>query len=185
MTLTPSKMTALGSKAPDFLLADSVSGKDVTYDDVAGDVATVVMFICNHCPYVKHLNSGIVELSNEYMTRGVGFVGISANDVADYPADGPEMMKEVAQAVGYQFPYLYDESQETAIAYGATCTPDFFIYDHEKKLVYRGRFDKSRPENDEPVNGRDFRDVLEAMIAGSAVPHKQYPSIGCNIKWKK
>ena len=184
MSLTPSQMIPLGTPAPDFTLPDTVSGKDTTLKDIAGEKATVVMFICNHCPFVQHINDGLVELSNEYLAKGVGFVGISANDVTTHPGDGPEEMKKTAEQLGYKFPYLYDESQDVAKVYGASCTPDLFIFDADLKLAYHGQFDASRPENDLPVTGTDFRAALDQLIAGQKVPEDQTPSIGCNIKWK-
>lgn len=185
MSLTPSKIIPLRSAAPSFTLPDTISGRDLRLEDIMGKKATVVMFICNHCPYVKHLNAGITKISSEYISRGVGFVGISANDISDYPQDGPQYMKQTAQQEGYNFPYLYDETQEVAKTYGATCTPDFFIFDAAMKLAYHGQFDSSRPENDEPVTGESFRVVLDTLIKGEVVSIKQFPSIGCSIKWKQ
>ncbi len=184
MAFTESTMLNLGTQAPGFKLPDTVSGKDVSLDDVATDRATVVMFLCNHCPYVIHVNPEIVRVAKDYMAKGVGFVAISSNDVENYPQDGPDKMKEHAAAVGYPFPYLYDETQEVARAYDAACTPDFYVFDGDRKLVYRGRLDNSRPKNDEPLTGRDLRAALDAVLAGEPVNEKQYPSGGCNIKWK-
>ena len=184
MALTESNMLDLGTQAPAFSLPDTVSGKTISLADVATDKGTVVMFICNHCPYVIHVNDEIVRLAKDYQAKGVGFVAISSNDVARYPDDGPEQMAELAREVGYTFPYLYDESQEVARAYDAACTPDFYVFDGELNLYYRGRLDGSRPKNDEPLNGRDLRAALEGVLAGEPAPEKQYPSAGCGIKWK-
>lgn len=185
-----SNMLELGTKAPDFNLPDTVSGSNITLDDVKGEQATVVMFLCNHCPYVLHVNPEIVRLTQEYADKGVGFVGISSNDVENYPEDSPEKMTTHAAKVGYTFPYLYDESQEVAKAYDAACTPDFYIFDKDLKLAYRGRIDASRPARpSRPANGvltgEDMRAALDAILAGEPVSDKQYPSMGCNIKWKQ
>ncbi len=185
MALTESNMLSLGTQAPDFSLPDTVSGKTLSLNDVAGEQGTVVMFLCNHCPYVIHTNPEIARVAGDYQNKGIGFVGISANDVENYPQDGPGKMKEQAEHVGYTFPYLYDETQEVARAYDAACTPDFYVFDADRKLVYRGRLDKSRPQNDEPQDGADLRAALDALLAGRPLPEKQYPSAGCNIKWKK
>lgn len=185
MAFTESTMIALGTKAPDFELPDVVSGNRLSLDDVASDVATVIMFICNHCPYVKHVNEEMVRLAKDYQPKKVRFVAISSNDVENYPADSPEKMKEVAAQEGYPFPYLYDETQEVAKAYAAACTPDFYIFDGNRELYYRGRLDDSRPGNDKPVTGKDLREALDAAIAGRPAPQPQYPSGGCNIKWKR
>lgn len=185
MSLTPSKMMPLGTPAPDFALPDTVSGRTVSLADVRGEGATVVMFICNHCPYVKHVNGELVNLANDYRARGVGFVAISANDVDSHPEDSPEKMKQVAAEQGYPFPYLYDETQETAKAYDAACTPDFFVFDADLKCAYRGRLDDSTPGNDEPVTGADLRAALDSILDGEIIPEDaQTPSQGCNIKWK-
>ena len=163
MAFTESTMLPLGTKAPDFNLPDTVSGKNYTLKEIAeGKKATVVMFLCNHCPYVVHVNPEIVRLANEYSQKGVAFVGISSNDVENYPDDAPDKMKVVAEQVGYSFPYLYDETQEVARAYDAACTPDFYVFDGELKLVYRGRLDDSRPGNDKPLTGKDLRAALDA-----------------------
>ena len=185
MAAVPSNMLPLGTAAPDFKLPDVVSGKPLSLTSLQSDVATVIMFICNHCPYVKHVNKGLVELATDYQTRGVAFVAISSNDVTAYPADAPEQMKEVATEQSYPFPYLYDEDQSVAKAYQAACTPDFYIFDASMKLVYRGQLDSSRPRNDIPVTGEDVRAALDAVLAGEAVSEVQRPSIGCNIKWKE
>lgn len=185
MALTESNMLPLGTVAPAFTLPDTVSDKEVSLDDVVGENASVVMFLCNHCPYVIHVNEEIVRVVEDYQSKGVGFVGISSNDVDNYPQDGPELMKTHAAEVGYNFPYLYDESQDVAKAYDAACTPDFYIFDGEKKLVYRGRLDSSRPNSGNPLTGVDLRAALDAVLNGGDVTDKQYPSAGCNIKWKR
>lgn len=177
-------MTPLGTEAPDFLLRDTVSGNSLRFADVAGGKGTLVMFICNHCPFVKHVNPQLVRLAGEYTAKGIGFVAISSNDVEAHPGDGPEQMKLQAEQTGYSFPYLYDETQEVAIAYDAACTPDFFVFDKNKKLVYRGRLDGSTPRNNQPLTGKDLQEVLEAVAAGKELPTEQYPSMGCSIKWK-
>lgn len=184
MVKTPSTMIPLGSEAPDFRLPDVVSGDELSLGDLKSDVATVLMFICNHCPYVKHLQDGLVEVADEYIPKGVSFVAINSNDVQNYPDDSPERMKEVAEEKGYQFPYLFDETQEVARAYDAACTPDFFVYDRDLRCVYRGQFDDSRPGNGKPVTGKDMRMALDSIVAGEAIKWEQVPSIGCNIKWK-
>jgi len=175
----------LGSEAPPFALPDTVSGKTIRLEDIASDKATVVMFICNHCPYVIHVNDEIVRIANDYIEKGIAFVAISSNDVVNYPQDGPEEMKKHAQKLKYPFPYLYDESQNVARAFDAACTPDFYVFDKNLKLVYRGRIDDSRPSSNTPLTGGDLRAALDAVINGQAVAEKQYPSGGCNIKWKK
>jgi peroxiredoxin len=179
-----STMVKLGALAPDFTLPDTVSGREISLDSIKSGRATVIMFLCNHCPYVKHVNAGLVALANDYQPRGAAFVAISSNDVEAYPQDGPEEMRAVARALGYPFPYLYDESQDAARAYGAACTPDFFIYDGDMRLVYRGQLDDSRPKNNLPVTGKDIRAVLDSLLAGEPVSTEQRPSIGCSIKWK-
>ncbi len=184
MAYTESNMLPLGTKAPFFDLPDTVSGEMVNLENIRSEKCTVVMFLCNHCPYVIHVNPEIVRVVRDYQPRGVRFVGISSNDVKNYPQDGPEKMKEHAAAAGYKFPYLYDESQEVAKAYDAACTPDFYVFDGDLKLVYRGRIDGSRPKNDLPLTGADLRAALDAVLAGKPVAEKQYPSAGCNIKWK-
>ncbi len=185
MAATPSNMLALDTKAPDFKLLDTVSGKEKTFTDIKGDKGTVVMFICNHCPYVLHVNDEIVRIANEYQPKGIGFVAISSNDVENYPQDAPELMTEQAKKTGYTFPYLYDETQETAKAYKAACTPDFYVFDKNDKLVYRGRLDESTPKNNEPLTGKDLRKALDLLLEGKRIPdEEQKPSIGCNIKWK-
>ncbi len=185
MALTPSTMAMeLGSHAPPFTLPDT-DGNTVSIDDFADRKALLVMFICNHCPYVKHVADELARLGRDYEPRGVGIVAISSNDVANYPDDSPQKMKEEKAARGYTFPYLFDETQEVAKAYQAACTPDFFLFDDQRRLVYRGQLDDSRPGNDSPVTGKDLREALDAVLAGSPVPTVQKPSMGCNIKWKK
>lgn len=177
-------MLPLGTAAPDFSLPDTVSGKVLSLKDVQTDKGLVVMFLCNHCPYVVHVNDEIVRLSKEYMAKGIGFVGISSNDVENYPEDSPERMKAVAKKLGYPFPYLYDETQDVARVYDAACTPDFYVFDGNGKLAYRGRLDDSRPRNDNPLTGKDLRAALDAVLEGRPVSEVQYPSGGCNIKWR-
>lgn len=184
MVLTSSEMMPLGTKAPAFSLPDSISGKDLSLNELKSDIATVVMFICNHCPYVKHIQAPLSELAHEYTARGIAFIGINSNDIDNYPEDSPEKMREVAGEFGNPFPYLFDASQETAKDYRAACTPDFYIFDHDLKLVYRGQLDDSRPGNGIPVTGKDIRAALDNILDGKAVDANQKPSIGCNIKWK-
>lgn len=184
MSNTPSNMLPLGTAAPEFRLFDTVSEKMLSLKDVKGETATVIMFICNHCPFVLHVNEQLIALTTDYKNYGVGFVAISSNDVENYPQDSPELMKELAEDLNYPFPYLYDETQEVATAYDAACTPDFYIFNSELKLVYRGQLDSSRPGNDKPINGKDIRNSLNAIIAGNEVEQNQIPSMGCNIKWK-
>ncbi len=184
MVLTPSTMIPLGTKAPVFRLPDT-QGNLVSSDDFQDAKALLVMFICNHCPYVKHVADELAGLGKEYQDKGVAVVGISANDVTTHPDDSPGKMAEEARMRGYTFPYLYDESQDVAKAYSAACTPDFFVFDADRKLVYRGQLDGSRPGNDVPVTGKDLRAALDTVLAGKPVPSEQRPSMGCNIKWKK
>lgn len=184
MARTLSLMVELGTLAPDFELPDTISGTNLNLQKIKGSVATVIMFICNHCPFVKHINDGLVSLANDYGGKGISFVAISSNDVINYPDDSPEKMKETALNAGYPFPYLYDESQEVAKKYQAVCTPDFFIYDKDLKLVYRGQLDDSRPGNEIPVTGKNIRQALDCLLNNQPVSQEQRPSIGCNIKWK-
>lgn len=185
MAATPSTMMPLGTTAPSFELSDTVSGKTMSLSELKGEIATLVMFLCNHCPYVIHVNDELVHLANEYRPKGVSSIAISSNDVVNYPQDRPELMKMHAEKVGYPFPYLYDETQEVAKAYGAACTPDLFLFDHDLKCVYRGQLDDSRPNSNIPVTGKDLRSALEALLSGKEISDKQIPSIGCNIKWKQ
>lgn len=184
MAATPSTMMPLGTIAPSFKLTDTVSGNTLSLSELQGDKATLVMFICNHCPYVLHVNDELVRIANDYQPRGVSFIAISSNDVENYPQDSPELMKVLAKDVGYTFPYLYDETQEVAKAYQAACTPDFFLFDHELKCVYRGQLDNSRPNSQIPITGKDLRNALDALLSGEKISENQIPSIGCNIKWK-
>jgi thiol-disulfide isomerase/thioredoxin len=178
-------MLPLGSEAPPFSLPDVVKGKNVSLKDVVSDKATLVMFICNHCPYVIHVIDEIIRVANDYIPKGVSVIAISSNDAVAYPEDGPDKMKMMAMRLKYPFPYLYDESQNVARAFDAACTPDFFLFDGDKKLVYRGRLDDSRPRSGTPLTGKDLRGALDAVLEGRPVVEKQYPSGGCNIKWKK
>ncbi|HLH33444.1 MAG TPA: thioredoxin family protein [Alloacidobacterium sp.] len=184
MARTESAMLALGTKAPDFSLPDVVSGKTIDLRSAAGPKGLLVMFICRHCPFVKHLEKTLAQLGRDYKGKGIGIAAISSNDAANYPDDAPEHLAEQAQELGFSFPYLYDETQEIARAYDATCTPDFFLFDNGLKLVYRGQFDDSRPGNNVPVTGRDLRNAMDSVIAGQPVHPIQKPSLGCNIKWK-
>ncbi|QSR85414.1 thioredoxin family protein [Methylacidimicrobium sp. B4] len=178
-----SLMTPLGTQAPPFSLPDP-SGKRVSLSDFAGAPALLVIFLCNHCPYVKHLQHHLAKLIADYQRRGLAAVGISANDPVRYPDDSPERMAEVAKEVGYTFPYLFDETQAVAKAYRAACTPDFFLFDRDQRLAYRGQYDASRPGHPMPVTGADLRAAIDAVLAGKPAPAEQRPSIGCSIKWK-
>lgn len=184
MARTASTMLPLGTKAPTFQLPDVVSGKTISLDTFVGKQALLVMFICRHCPFVKHVQTELAQIGKDYSHENVGIVAISANDAAKYPDDAPDKLKEIAQQLGFTFPFCYDESQETAKAYTAACTPDFFLFDANQQLVYRGQLDDSRPGNDQPVNGKDLRAALDAVLADSTISTEQKPSIGCNIKWK-
>jgi peroxiredoxin len=184
MVVTASKMLSLGTSAPVFNLPDT-KGNMVSLADFKEAPALLVIFMCNHCPFVKHILSEMIELIEEYQARGVAVVGINSNDVASFPEDSPEMMAEVAEKAGFTFTYLYDESQEIAKAYCAACTPDFFLFDKNRKLVYRGQMDDSRPGNAIPVTGTDLRVALNDVLEGKEVSKEQKPSIGCNIKWKQ
>jgi peroxiredoxin len=186
MALTESTMMLdLGTEAPDFALRDVVTGTTVHRDDFQGKRGLLVMFICAHCPYVKHLEKGLASLGEDYAGKPLGSVAISSNDAVMYPDDSPDRLKEQAQRLGFRFPYLYDETQAIARAYKAACTPDFFLFDGELKLVYRGQFDASRPGNRIPVSGDDLRAAIDAVLQGRPVSDDQRPSIGCNIKWKE
>lgn len=184
MANTPSNMMPLLTKAPDFVLFDTVSKTKLSLQGLRGTKATVILFICNHCPFVIHVNSELVRLANDYKTRGVSVIAISSNDVDHYPQDGPEKMTEVANALNYPFPYLFDETQIVAKVYEAACTPDSYVFDENLKLAYRGQIDDSRPGNGIEVSGEDIRSALNNIIAGESVSPLQKPSIGCNIKWK-
>jgi peroxiredoxin len=183
MALTPSTMLPLGTKAPEFSLPDT-AGKKVSLSDYDNGKPLLVVFMCNHCPYVKHIQHNFAELVREYQKKGVAVVGINANDVENFHEDSPENMARVAEDIGYTFDYLYDESQEVAKAYRAACTPDFFLFDGDRKLFYRGQMDSSRPGNDIPITGQDLRDAFDRVLAGEEAPEVQRPSMGCNIKWK-
>lgn len=184
MSETLSNMLPLGTLAPEFSLLDTISGKDLTFQEVSKPQGTVVMFICNHCPYVILVIPELLKLIKTYQEKGFGFVAISANDVANYPVDSPELMTELAQKEGFTFPYLYDESQSVAKAYDAACTPDFYVFDGDKKLFYRGRMDEATPGNGKEVTGNDLKAALDALLNGKDAPEEQFPSMGCNIKWK-
>ena len=185
MALTPSTMLPLGTAAPDFSLKDTVSGKTMTLATFAGKKALLVMFICNHCPYVKHVLDGLVQLGRDYIPKGVSVIAISSNDATNYPDDAPDQMAALARSAGFPFPYLYDETQAVARAYQAACTPDFFLFDGRLALAYRGQLDDSRPGNGKPVTGADLRGALDALLAGKPVGERQIPSVGCGLKWKK
>ena len=183
MVAVNSTMLPLGTKAPDFRLPDT-SSKTISLADFKAAPALVVVFMCNHCPYVKHMREGLAKLARDYQPKSVAMVGISSNDVANYPDDSPAKMAAEAKSAGYVFSYLYDESQEVAKAYKAACTPDFYVFDKDQRLVYRGQLDDSRPGNGMPVTGKDVRSALDSVLAGKSVSPTQKPSIGCNIKWK-
>ena len=186
MAKTPSSMLPLGTQAPSFLLNDVISQTSIGLPPLDNaPPATVLMFICNHCPYVKHLNQAMIQLAQDYMPKDVNFLAINSNDVKKYPDDSPENMQHTAETLGYCFPYLFDETQEVANAYQATCTPDFFVFDHTLKLAYRGQFDDSRPGNNQAIDGASIREALDCLLAHKPVPAEQKPSIGCNIKWKE
>jgi thiol-disulfide isomerase/thioredoxin len=184
MALTESTMKELGSPLPSFSLPDVVSGRMVSPEDFADRKALLVMFLCRHCPYVKHVEKELAKLARDYAGKPLGIIAISSNDAAAYPEDAPESLKQQALELGFAFPYCYDESQDVARAFQAACTPDFFLYDAQRKLVYRGQLDDSRPGNGKPVTGRDLRAAIDAVLEGRAVSQNQRPSAGCNIKWK-
>ncbi len=184
MAETPSTMAPLGTQAPPFRLPDVTTGKIVCLDDYKRAPALLVMFICNHCPYVKHIRTRLAQVARDYQAKGVAVVAISSNDVREFPDDSPEKMAEEARTYGYTFPYLFDETQEVAKAYEAACTPDLYVFDRNRKLVYRGQFDDSRPSNSKPVTGADLSAALDAVLAGRPVSPDQKASVGCNIKWK-
>ncbi len=183
MALTPSTMVPLGTAAPEFSLPDP-SGTIVSLNDFQGSKAYLIAFICNHCPYVKHVRKELAAIGRDYQAKGATVIAINSNDVANYPDDSPAKMKEEVQIAGYTFPYLYDETQDVAKAYKAACTPDFYVYDGDKKLVYRGQMDDSRPGSNAPVTAEDLRAALDAVLSGTAASIEQKPSVGCNIKWK-
>ena len=184
MAQTPTTQIPLGFTAPSFSLPDTISGKIKSLEELKSGKATVIMFICNHCPFVLHVKDELVKLANDYIPKGISFIAISSNDVGKYPQDGPEMMKDFAAVNKFPFPYLYDETQDVARAYSAACTPDLNIFDGELKCVYCGQLDDSRPSNGKPVTGKDIREALDNLLAGKPVSDDQKPSIGCNIKWK-
>jgi peroxiredoxin len=186
MARTPSVMVALGTPAPDFHLPDVVTGKMISLDTFADKTGLLVMFICRHCPYVKHIQNELAKLGRDYQDKDLGIVAISSNDAEKYPEDSPESLKEMAKELGFTFPFCYDETQAVAKAYQAACTPDFYLFDRERKLVYRGQFDDSRPKSDPPipVTGKDLRAAIDALLSGQPISPDQRASIGCNIKWK-
>ena len=184
MAAINSTMLPLGTTAPNFKLLDAVTSKIFTLNDLKGEKGTVVMFICNHCPFVKHVNEELVRTANDYRVSGFGFIAIMSNDVESYPADSPEEMDKTARKHHYPFKYLYDQTQEVAKAYNAACTPDFYLFDADLKLIYRGQLDDSRPGNGIPVNGRDLREALDSVLNNRQVAELQKPSLGCSIKWK-
>ena len=185
MARTPSKMLPLRTKAPDFTLLDTISNTNKSLNDLKGTKGTVIMFICNHCPFVIHVNKMLVEIANHYSIEGIGFIAISSNDVVNYPQDSPEKMTLHAQENNYPFPYLYDETQEIAKAFDAACTPDIYVFNNALNLVYRGQLDNSRPGNGIPISGNDLKHALDCLLNNTENTHVQKPSIGCNIKWKK
>jgi thiol-disulfide isomerase/thioredoxin len=184
MALTPSNMLPLGTKAPDFNLLDTIDNTNKSLNELKGEKGTLVMFICNHCPFVIHVNEALVQLANDYKSNGINCIAISSNDVENYPQDGPELMTQKAKELSYPFPYLYDETQDIAKAYDAACTPDFFLFNEDLELAYAGQLDDSRPGNDIPVTGRDLRNALDALINNLSINSNQKPSMGCNIKWR-
>ena len=183
MSLTPSNMLALKTKAPDFCLTNTINDAQVCLDEAKGIKGTLIMFICNHCPFVIHVNPQLVQLAQDYASKGINCIAISSNDINKYPQDSPKLMKQHAIDNGYIFPYLYDETQEVARAYDAACTPDFYIFDNELRLVYRGQLDDSRPKNNIELTGKDIRVALDNVLSGTPISENQKPSIGCNIKW--
>jgi thiol-disulfide isomerase/thioredoxin len=184
MAVTPSNMIPLGTIAPYFSLPNVVSSQMCTLAELKSNKATVIMFICNHCPYVKHVREELIQLTNDYQPKGISFIAINSNDITAYPEDSPERMKAVAKQYHYPFPYLFDETQEVAKTYHAACTPDFYIFDQHLTCIYRGQLDDSRPGNNIPVSGKDIRQALDAILTGRTVNPQQTPSVGCNIKWK-
>lgn len=184
MVLTPSTMLALGTKAPDFQLKDVVGGKPISLETFIDKKALLIMFICRHCPYVQHIKDELAKLGEDYRDKSLGIVAISANDAENYPEDAPESLKEFAQEMNFSFPLCFDQTQKVAKTYTAACTPDFFLFDSDRKLVYRGQLDDSRPGNNQPTTGRDLRQAIEAVLVDKPVIPHQRPSTGCNIKWK-
>ncbi|OIQ29719.1 MAG: thioredoxin family protein [Bacteroidetes bacterium MedPE-SWsnd-G2] len=184
MARTPSNMLPLGTKAPDFQLIDTTDFKSKSLTELKGEKGTLIMFICNHCPFVKHVNDELSKLAKDFLSQGINCIAISSNDVENHPEDAPELMQKLILDEDFIFPYLYDETQEIAKAYDAACTPDFFLFDQQLKLVYRGQLDDSRPGNGKPVNGKDLRMAINLLIENKAPLDQQKPSIGCNIKWK-
>ncbi|MEM1244244.1 MAG: thioredoxin family protein [Pseudomonadota bacterium] len=185
MAITPSNMMPLGTTAPDFNLTDTVSGQQKSLSELKSANGTVIMFICNHCPFVVHIREVLAKVAKTYQQKGIAFIAISSNDIEDYPQDSPEKMQEYAKTYGFTFAYLYDESQAVAKAYDAACTPDFYLFDDNLKCVYRGRFDASTPGNDVAVTGEDLTQAMDALLAGQPINAEQIPSQGCNIKWKQ
>ena len=184
MARTPSTMLSLGTKAPEFNLPDTVSGKTISLNDFSDRQGLLVMFICQHCPFVIHVKSELAKLGEDYLPKNLGIVAISSNDLENYPEDSPEKLKAMAEEYSFNFPVCYDETQEVAKAYQAACTPDFFLFDRDLKLAYRGQLDDSRPSLDIPVTGKDLRDAIDSLLANKPIPEPQKPSLGCNIKWK-
>ncbi|WP_159024020.1 thioredoxin family protein [Formosa sp. L2A11] len=185
MANTPSNMMPLGTKAPNFTLRDTVTNNMLSLEQLKGEKATVIFFICNHCPFVIHVNPQLVKLAEDYKSKGINCIAISSNDIENYPQDAPDKMKHVAKKEGYTFPYLFDDSQNVAQAYDAACTPDFYVFDGDLKLKYRGQLDNSRPGNNIPVTGEDIREALHCILDNTTNSKPQKPSIGCNIKWFK
>lgn len=185
MALTPSTMLSLGTAAPDFALPDVISGQTISLATFAKKKALLVMFICRHCPYVQHVKKELARIGKDYASREIGIVAISSNDAENYPDDRPEQLKAMAEELGFNFPFCYDESQDAAKAYSAACTPDFFLFNRERRLVYRGQLDESRPGNGKPVTGQDLRAAIEQVLTNRPVSGNQKPSVGCNIKWKR
>lgn len=183
MALTTSTMLALSTPAPDFQLPDVTTGEMISLETFADKKALLVMFICRHCPFVKHVQNELAKIGKDYVSKGLGIVAISANSVQTHPGDAPDQLKEMAQELGFNFPYCYDETQEVAKKYTAACTPDFFVFDSDRQLVYRGQLDESRPSNGKPVTGQDLRAALDAVLDNQTVSMDQVPSVGCNIKW--
>ena len=185
MSKTASKMVPLGTTAPEFYLKDTNSSESFSFADLKGEKGTLVLFICNHCPYVHHVIEEVLMIANDYRVQGIGIIAISSNDILNYPLDAPELMTEFAFENNFEFPYLYDETQEVAKAYGAACTPDFFLFDTQDKLVYRGQLDDSRPGNNLALSGNDLRGAIDGVLYNRTINPIQKPSIGCSIKWKK